>query len=70
MQNLERCNIKQIAQFERTQLTSPQRHWGQKGVPLTSDVTELMLVPSDSPFLRYMLTEGPSRLTGGGGRGP
>lgn len=31
-------------------------------VTFTSEVTELMLVPSESPFLRYMLSEGVHRL--------
>lgn len=36
---------------------------------LTSEVTELMLVPSESPFLRYMLTEGLVGCTGQGDGG-
>lgn len=36
---------------------------------LTSEVTELLLVPSESPFLRYMLSEALVVCTGQGDRG-
>lgn len=36
---------------------------------ITSEVTELMLVPSESPFLRYIISDGLVECTGQGNRG-